>query len=45
MNGKIFTNKTRVVEMPQVRSSHIDSKLDFKYVEFLLKEGYAKLDF
>ncbi len=45
MKGKIFTNNTRVVIMPQERSSHIDSEVDFKYAEFLLKEGYAKLDF
>lgn len=45
MAGKIFTNKTRTVEMPQIRSSHIDSELDFKYIEFLLKEKYVKTDF
>lgn len=45
MAGKIFTDKTRVVEMPQERSNHIDSELDFKYAEFLLKEGYVKLDY
>jgi len=45
MAGKIFTDKTRTIEMPQDRSSHIDSELDFKYVEFLLKEGYVKLDY
>jgi len=38
MKGKIFTDKTRVVIMPQNRSSHIDSQDDFKYTEFLLKE-------
>lgn len=45
MAGKIFTDKTRVVKMPQDRSSHIDSELDFKYVEWLLKGGYVKTDF
>ncbi|MEK7514151.1 MAG: acylneuraminate cytidylyltransferase family protein [Patescibacteria group bacterium] len=45
MAGKIFTDKTRTVEMPQERSSHIDSELDFKYIEFLLKEKYVKSDF
>lgn len=45
MTGKIFTDKTKAVEMPQDRSSHIDSELDFKYVEFLLKEKYVKTDF
>ncbi len=43
--GKIFTAKTRVIEMPQIRSSHIDSELDFKFAEFLLKEKYVQLDF
>ena len=43
--GKIFTDKTRVVEMPQVRSSHIDHEVDYLYAEFLLKEGHVKLDF
>jgi len=45
MKGKIFTQKTRVVEMSQEQSSHIDSLVDFRYAEFLLKEGYVKLDF
>ncbi|HKZ35078.1 MAG TPA: acylneuraminate cytidylyltransferase family protein [Patescibacteria group bacterium] len=43
--GKIFTDKTRVVEMPQVRSSHIDHEVDYLYAEFLLKEGHVQLDF
>lgn len=43
--GKIFTDKTRVVEMPQIRSSHIDHEVDYLYAEFLLKEGHVKLDF
>lgn len=42
MKGKIFTDKTRVVEMPNEKSAHIDSLSDFKYTEFLLKEGYGK---
>ena len=33
--GKIFTDRTRVVEMPQVRSSHIDHEVDYLYAEFL----------
>ena len=43
--GKIFTDKTRVMEMPQVRSSHIDHEVDYLYAEFLLKEGHVQLDF
>jgi len=45
MKGKIFTDKTRAVIMSHEQSSHIDSELDFKYAEFLLKEGYVKVDF
>lgn len=40
-----FTAKTRVVIMPIVRSSHIDSPEDFLFAEFLLKEKYVKADF
>lgn len=43
--NKIFTDKTRAVIMPAERTSHIDTELDFKFTEFLLKEGYVKLDF
>lgn len=43
--GKIFTAQTRAVEMPQERSGHIDSELDFKYVEWLLKGAHVKLDY
>ena len=39
MKGKIFTDKTRVVIMPNERSGHIDSEADFKHVEYLLKEN------
>ncbi|MFC1626954.1 cytidylyltransferase domain-containing protein [Patescibacteria group bacterium] len=39
MKGQIFTKKTRMVKMPQKRSGHIDSQDDFKYVEYLFKEG------
>ncbi len=45
MKGKIFTNNTRVVIMPQERSGHIDNPADLKQIELLLKEGYVKLDF
>lgn len=43
--GKIFTEKTKAVVMPPERSIHIDTELDFKYAEFLLKEKYAKINF
>lgn len=45
LSGKIFTSKTRVVEMPQINSSHIDSELDFKYADWLIKDGHVRLDF
>ena len=45
MKDKIFTDKTRAVVIPEERTSHIDTTLDFKFTEFLLKEGYAKLDY
>lgn len=45
VQGKIFTLKTKAVIMPPERSVHIDTKLDFKFAEFLLKEGYAKRDY
>lgn len=40
-----FTNKTRVVEMPIIRSSHIDTLEDFLLAEFLIKEEYVKFDY
>lgn len=43
--NKIFTDKTRAVVIPEERTSHIDTELDFKFTEFLLKEGYVKLDY
>jgi len=45
MREKRFTEKTRAIEMPIVRSSHIDSPEDFLYAEFLLKEGLVKFDY
>lgn len=45
MRGKIFTDQTRAIIIPEERTSHIDTELDFKFTEFLLKERYAKLDF
>jgi len=45
MAGKVLSNKTRVIVMPQERSMHIDSEIEFKFIEFLLKEDYVKLDF
>lgn len=43
--GKIFTEKTKAVVMPIERSVHIDTKMDFKFAEYLLKEGYVQLDY
>ena len=43
--GKIFTEKTKAVVMPAERSVHIDTKMDFKFAEYLLKEGYVQLDY
>ena len=43
--GKIFTKKTKAVVMPVERSVHINTELDFKFAEFLLKEKYVKTDF
>ncbi|MBU1499241.1 acylneuraminate cytidylyltransferase family protein [Patescibacteria group bacterium] len=45
MAGKVFTDKTRVVIMPEERSIHIDNKLEFKLAELLIKEGYVQFDF
>jgi CMP-N,N'-diacetyllegionaminic acid synthase len=45
MKGKIFTDKTKAIIMTQEQSGHIDSMQDFRQVEFMLKEGYVKLDY
>ncbi|MBU1085635.1 MAG: acylneuraminate cytidylyltransferase family protein [Candidatus Beckwithbacteria bacterium] len=45
MKGEIFTDQTRTVIIPEERTSHIDTNLDFLFTEFLLKEGHAKLDY
>ena len=37
-NDTLFSNKTNIYVMPQERSIDIDNKLDFKLVEYLLKE-------
>jgi len=44
-DGNIFTPKTKAVVMPPERSVHIDTEIDFKFAEFLLKEKYVKVDF
>lgn len=40
-----FTAKTRAVEMPLVRSTHIDSPEDFLFAEFLLSRHLIKFDY
>ena len=40
-----FTSKTKAMEMPIIRSTHIDSELDFIFAEWLIKGHYVKLDF
>ena len=45
MSKGIYTDKTRTVIIPEERTSHIDTELDFKFTEYLLKEGYVKLDY
>jgi len=44
-SGKIFTEKTKAVVMPAERSVHIDTEMDYKFAEFLLKEGYVKQNY
>jgi len=41
-NNTIFLNKTGLYVMPEERSIDIDTELDYKFVEFLMKENYAK---
>ena len=38
----LYNKKTILYEMPAERSIDIDSKLDFKIVEFLLKNKHKK---
>lgn len=38
MENDVFTDNTKVVIMPQERSMHIDSALDFEIAEFLIKK-------
>ena len=38
----IFLDKTGLYVMPEKRSIDIDTELDYKFVEFLMKENYAK---
>lgn len=37
--GKIITDNTMAVIMPQDLSAHIDHAIDFEFVEFLIKKG------
>ena len=34
-----FSEKTRIYEMPD-RARDIDAEIDFKFVEFIIKEGF-----
>lgn len=45
LNEKRFTEKTKAVEMPLIRSTHIDSPEDFLFAEFLLARKLIKLDY
>lgn len=40
----IHSDNTMIYVMPQERSIDIDTPLDFKFVEFLLKEGAVEID-
>ena len=42
LNSRLFKQKTVLYELPAARSIDIDSKLDFKIVEFLLKNKHKK---
>ena len=41
-NDTIFLNKTGLYVMPEERSIDIDTEIDYKFVEFLMKENNAK---
>jgi CMP-N-acetylneuraminic acid synthetase len=45
LKEKRFTAKTRAIEMPLIRSVHIDSPEDFLFAEFLLDRKLIKLDY
>lgn len=38
-----YAKRTLVYEMPQISAFDIDTELDFKFIEFLVKEGLVKL--
>ena len=42
LGNSIFLEKTGLYVMPEERSIDIDSELDYKFVEFLIKENCAK---
>lgn len=42
-NKAPYAKKTLVYEMPQVSAIDVDTELDFKYIEFLIKEGIVTL--
>lgn len=43
-DNKLFTEQTMIYEMPEEYSIDIDREIDFKYIEFLLKEGVVAID-
>jgi CMP-N-acetylneuraminic acid synthetase len=43
LSNTLFTDKTYAYEMSQVSGVDIDREIDFKYIEFLVKEGLVRL--
>jgi len=42
-NGRVVGPRSRIVEMPAVRSHDIDSEIDFSFLEFLVREERVQL--
>ena len=40
INDSVFTNKTSLYLMPEERSVDIDTKLDWDFVEYILKKRF-----
>ena len=43
-SASLFTSSTGLYVMPESRSVDIDTELDFKFVEFLVKSNYAEIE-